>query len=347
MRISGELVVFAQVILHDYELLISRFIQGGERKRVSIAEMILTGSTIFSWDNSARGLDASSALDFTKSLRILAAIYGVTHFVSVYQASENIYKQFDKVLLLNEGRQVYYGPCTEAAAYFEALGFSRDPRQTTPDFLTGCTDSFARRVSSGDRAACYDADSLARSFIDSDHHLQLGREMRKYREDLSYCDATHKDFEEAHRVAKRRHVRDASAYMIPYHLQVWHLMRRQFHVKLQDKTSLSISWLTTFILAFVFGTLWLKLPQTSSGAFTRGGVLYISLLVNTGQAFGELGASMQGRSIINKHRAYAFYRPSALWISQILVDTTFTGLQILQFSLIGKRSSLGYWLVLP
>ncbi|KAI9794987.1 MAG: hypothetical protein M1816_000007 [Peltula sp. TS41687] len=182
-----------------------RGISGGERKRVSIAEMMLTGPTIFCWDNSTRGLDASTALEFTKSLRILAAIYGVTHFASLYQASEDMFKQFDKVLLLNEGREVYYGPCSEAAAYFEALGFHRDPRQTTPDFLTGCTDSFTRRVSSGNSAARHDADSLARAFIDSDHHLQLGREICKYREDIWHCNSTHKDFEEAYRAAKRRH----------------------------------------------------------------------------------------------------------------------------------------------
>lgn len=41
-----------------------RGVSGGERKRVSIAEMMVTGATVCSYDNSTRGLDASTALDY-------------------------------------------------------------------------------------------------------------------------------------------------------------------------------------------------------------------------------------------------------------------------------------------
>lgn len=33
------------------------------------------------------------------------------------QAGEGIYDQFDKVLLIDEGREVYFGPTSEARAY--------------------------------------------------------------------------------------------------------------------------------------------------------------------------------------------------------------------------------------
>jgi len=61
------------------------------------------------WDNSTRGLDASTSLDYAKSLRIMTNIYKTTTFVSLYQASANIYKQFDKVLVIDAGREVYFG----------------------------------------------------------------------------------------------------------------------------------------------------------------------------------------------------------------------------------------------
>lgn len=113
-------------------------VSGGERKRVSIAEMMCTSACICVWDNTTRGLDASTALDYAKSLRIMTNIYKTTTFVSLYQASENIYSQFDKVMVLDEGRQVFFGPAKAARAYFEGLGFKEKPRQTTPDYLTGC-----------------------------------------------------------------------------------------------------------------------------------------------------------------------------------------------------------------
>ena len=59
------------------------FSKGGERKRVSIAEMMSTRAKVQAWDNSTRGLDASTALDFVKGLRVNCDVLGSTTFVSL------------------------------------------------------------------------------------------------------------------------------------------------------------------------------------------------------------------------------------------------------------------------
>lgn len=61
-----------------------RGVSGGERKRVSIAEMMATRARLQCWDNSTRGLDASTALDFVRSLRIMTDLLGQTTFVTLY-----------------------------------------------------------------------------------------------------------------------------------------------------------------------------------------------------------------------------------------------------------------------
>jgi ABC-type multidrug transport system permease subunit len=43
---------------------------------------------------------------------------------------------------------------------------------------------------------------------------------------------------------------------------------------------------------------------------------------------------MLGRPIVNKHRAFTFHRPGALWLGQIFVDTLFATVQITVFSII-------------
>ena len=60
-----------------------RGVSGGERKRVSIAEMMATRARVQCWDNSSRGLDASTALDFVKSLRVMTDVLGQTTFVTL------------------------------------------------------------------------------------------------------------------------------------------------------------------------------------------------------------------------------------------------------------------------
>ncbi|TVY83887.1 ABC transporter G family member [Lachnellula suecica] len=313
-----------------------RGVSGGERKRVSIAEMMITSGTVCAWDNSTRGLDASTALDYAKSLRVMTNIYKTTTFVSLYQASENIYKQFDKVLVIDDGREVYFGPAKEARSYFEELGFKEKPRQTSPDFLTGCTDEFEREYAEGRSAenAPHSPETLAKAFNESKFANLLSDEMAQYRKAIAEDKQKHEDFQVAVHDSKRKGASSKSVYSIPYYLQVWALMQRQYLIKWQDKFSLVVSWITSIVIAIVLGTVWLNLPKTSAGAFTRGGLLFISLLFNAFQAFSELASTMIGRPIVNKHKAYTFHRPSALWIAQIIVDLAFSATQILVFSII-------------
>jgi ATP-binding cassette subfamily G (WHITE) protein 2 (SNQ2) len=313
-----------------------RGISGGERKRVSIAEMMVTSATVLAWDNTTRGLDASTALDFAKSLRIMTNIYKTTTFVSLYQASENIYRQFDKVMVIDGGRQVFFGPASQARAYFEGLGFKEKPRQTTPDYLTACTDPFEREYKEGCNAENVPSspEALAEAFNKSEYRKSLDEEMVTYRGQIEQEKHVYEEFEIANREAKRKFTPKSSVYSIPFYLQVWALMKRQFLVKWQDKFALGVSWATSMGTAIILGTVWYKLPTTSTGAFTRGGLLFISLLFNAFQAFSELGSTMLGRPIVNKHRAFTFHRPGALWIAQIAVDITFAAVQICVFSIV-------------
>lgn len=100
-----------------------RGVSGGERKRVSIAEMALAGAPIACWDNCTRGLDAATALEFTKSLRMSSKLAGGCHVVAIYQASQAIFDIFDKAVVLYEGREIYFGPCNKAERYFSDMGW--------------------------------------------------------------------------------------------------------------------------------------------------------------------------------------------------------------------------------
>lgn len=78
-----------------------RGVSGGERKRVSIIETLATNGSVFCWDNSTRGLDASTALEYTKAIRALTDILGCASIITLYQAGNGIYELFDKGVCLN------------------------------------------------------------------------------------------------------------------------------------------------------------------------------------------------------------------------------------------------------
>jgi ATP-binding cassette subfamily G (WHITE) protein 2 (SNQ2) len=311
-----------------------RGISGGERKRASIAEMMVTNASVCAWDNPTRGLDASTAVDYVKSIRIFSDIHKVSTFITAYQVSESIYKEFDKVMVIDQGRLVFFGAAGAARGYFEELGFAEKRRQTTADYLTGCTDPFEREYKDGVdmNTVPTTTEQLADSFNQSRYSTDLDGEMFNYEQTIKEETQKHDDFLIAMRQSKRR-ASPKSVYAIAFHLQVLAVMRRQFILKWQDKFSLAISWSTVTLVGLLLSTLWVHLPTTSSGAFTRGGVMFISFLFNGFQAFGELAGTMLGRPVLTKHRAYAFYRPSALWVAQVFVDLSFQTVLISVFSI--------------
>jgi ATP-binding cassette subfamily G (WHITE) protein 2 (PDR) len=91
-----------------------RGVSGGERKRVTIAEAALSGAPIQAWDNSTRGLDSANAIEFCKMIRLTAKYGGAAALMSLYQAPQQVYEQFDKVLVLYQGRQIFFGPTMDA-----------------------------------------------------------------------------------------------------------------------------------------------------------------------------------------------------------------------------------------
>jgi ABC-type multidrug transport system ATPase subunit len=148
-----ETILKALGIHHTRDTLVGneyvRGVSGGERKRVSIAECLAGQSSIQLWDNSTRGLDASTALDFTKALRTMARSEGKTILATFYQPGNGIFDQFDKVLLIDEGRCLFYGPRTMAKSYFEDLGFECPQGGNVADFLSSVTVPGERKIREG------------------------------------------------------------------------------------------------------------------------------------------------------------------------------------------------------
>lgn len=116
-----------------------RGVSGGEKKRVSIAEVLTSKASVQMWDNATRGLDADTALRYTKVIRTLCDIEHNAAVITLYQAGNGIYDCFDKVTVIAEGRVIYYGPREQARGYFEDLGFVHPDGGNTADFLTSVT----------------------------------------------------------------------------------------------------------------------------------------------------------------------------------------------------------------
>jgi ATP-binding cassette subfamily G (WHITE) protein 2 (PDR) len=90
---------------------------------------------------------------------------------------------FDKVTVLYEGRQIYFGPINEAKGFFTTMGFECPERQTTADFLTSLTSPSERVVRPGyENSVPRTPDEFAAAWKNSDAHAKLMQEIKEYDE---------------------------------------------------------------------------------------------------------------------------------------------------------------------
>ncbi|KAH8686548.1 ABC-2 type transporter [Ilyonectria robusta] len=304
-----------------------RGVSGGERKRVSIAEAMITRASVQGWDNSSKGLDASTAVEYVKSIRAMTNMANTSTAVSLYQAGETLYELVDKVLLIDNGKCLYYGPAEKAKQYFLDLGFDCPERWTTADFLVSVTDEHERSVRKGweDRiprspeefgAAYRRSDAYRGNLADiEDFESQLERQAEERRQNAS--DRTRK-----------------KNYEIPFHSQVIACTHRQFLVMTGDRASLFGKWGGLLFQGLIVGSLFYNLPQTARGAFPRGGALFFLLLFNALLALAEQTAAFVSKPILLKHKSFSFYRPAAFAIAQTVVDVPLVFIQVVLFNVI-------------
>lgn len=100
---------------------LDKTISGGQRKRLNIALELIREPSVLFVDEPTSGLssrDSENIMDLQKEL----ALKGKLLFVVIHQPSSDIFKMFDKLLILDQGGYpIYYGNPVDAVIYFKKM----------------------------------------------------------------------------------------------------------------------------------------------------------------------------------------------------------------------------------
>ncbi|KAL5450460.1 hypothetical protein PMIN07_008826 [Paraphaeosphaeria minitans] len=310
-----------------------RGVSGGERKRVSIIEALANRGSVVCWDNSTRGLDASTALEYTRALRCLTDELGVATIVTLYQAGNGIYDLFDKVLVLDEGKQVFYGSLEEARPFMESQGFVCGDGANIADFLTGVTVPSEREIHPDFESRFpRNAGELELAYRQSDIKANMDQELN-YPTTEEAKSNTH-SFCEAMALDRSPRLPKSSSMTVSFQDQMKACIIRQYQILWGDKATFFIKQGSTIIQALIAGSLFYNAPADSNGLFIKGGALFTGLLYNALVAMSEVTDSFAGRPILAKHKNFAFYNPAAFCLAQITVDIPILFFQVTVFVVI-------------
>jgi ABC-type multidrug transport system ATPase subunit len=356
-RESRDFLLKSMGISHTRETKVGneyvRGVSGGERKRVSIIETLATRGSMYCWDNSTRGLDASTALEYIKAIRALTDIFGLASVLTLYQAGNGIYNLFDKVLVIDEGKEIYYGPMKEARPFMENLGFYCDDGANVADFLTGVTVPSERKVKPGfEESFPKTADDIRRCYESSSIKTKMEAEYTFPTSDEAKT-AT-QDFRESVQHEKNRSLPRRSPLTASFATQVKAAVTRQYQILWGDKATFLIKQISTLLQALITGSLFYNAPHNSAGLFVKSGALFFALLFNSLLAMSEVTDSFSGRPVLAKHKSFALYHPAAFCFAQITADIPVLLFQVSIFSIVlyfmvGLKTDAGafftFWII--
>ncbi|OBT59510.1 hypothetical protein VE04_00545 [Pseudogymnoascus sp. 24MN13] len=312
-----------------------RGVSGGERKRVTIAEAILSQAPLQCWDNSTRGLDAANAIEFAKTLRMNTELLGATACVSIYQASQTTYDLFDKVLLLYEGRQIFFGKTTEAKQYFLDMGFDSPARQTDADFLTSMTNPQERLVRLGyEHVVPQTPDDFADRWYNSSNYYQLKQDLGAYDKRFAIGGKHLDKFAASRRAQQASSQRRKSPFTLAYPEQISLCLWRGFTRLRADPSITLVAAFFNILMALVVSSVFYNLQPTTGSFFQRGALLFFAVLLNAFASALEIIVLYAQRPIVEKHDRYALYHPSAEAFASMITDLPYKIINSICFNLV-------------
>ena len=200
---------------------------------------------------------------------------------------------FDKVCVIYEGKQVFFGPADRAREYFIDMGYEPANRQTTADFLVAgkcfsssrdenllmrplVTDPKGRIVRKGFENR---VPRTADEFVAHWHKSELARlnreDMAAYRDQFVGKPERVTYYQQSVKAEHAKRTNHKSPYIVSIPMQVRSLMRRRVQI-LAGNASAQIIQMASFVIqAIIMGTVFLKVSESTSTYFSCGGVLYL------------------------------------------------------------------------
>ena len=331
-----------------------RGISGGEKKRVTIAEALVSNARLLAMDEISTGLDASVTYDICASIRAWAQEMRGTVIVALLQPTPEVYSQFDDVLLMREGAVVYHGPRQELPAYLRGLGFTPpvDMDSEAADMADWLVDLLASptvvlRKAAADVAKVSTASLSTLEDFGSAPRTTAALVSAWTASDLcaqrSSAPSTAKPLELASPFAKQQYGRPFPRSAAK-HFEA--LMGRQVMITARNKPFVIARIMSSCIMSLIFGSMWFKLNM--SEGLQKYGMLLFALLQIGFANLAELPFTVEYKLVACKQIRAGLYPASGYTWASTMTMLPISVVETAVFSailyyMVGLASDGGRW----
>ena len=308
----------------------SRGISGGERKRTAIGIELVTNPRLLFLDEPTSGLDAFTAFNIIESIGTLVTKEVKTAIMTIHQPREDILFLFDKIILLSQGKIVFYGSVQAAMNHFSRLGYPC-PRYMNPadfflDIITVDRRSPEARQKTSQRVAMFH-----QAWIDLEQEIKRRSLLPDFGgpNDIPVeaidpvlellSDAELKDLGSDTKPQKHRPRSAVLNRNNTWLTECRILLTRNMKDQSRDLMTLFAMVVQTAVLFVLIGFTFFQLPYTQSGIQSRVGVLFF---IPVNAVFSVIQPLITlfplERAIIVRERYASTYRVSAVFVAKAI-----------------------------
>ncbi len=323
---------------------LDKTISGGQRKRLNIGLELIREPAVLFVDEPTSGLssrDSENIMDLLKEL----ALKGKLVFVVIHQPSSDIYKMFDKMIILDVGGYpIYYGNPVDAVIYFKRIVHHANAEESE---CIECGNVNPEQI----------FNIIESKVLDEYGNLTANRKMSPSEWNTYYKEEIESKIEPIGEVTEI----PASTFKVPNKLkQFLVFMTRDVKSKLTNTQYMLINMLEAPVLAFILAYL---VRYFNTDVDTSHGYVYrenenipaymfmsvvVALFIGLTVSAEEI---IRDRKILKRESFLNLSRTSYLF-SKISIMFILSGIQTLLFILVGnsvlgiKDMWLDYWMVL-
>ena len=230
---------------------------GGEKRRTSLGVQLLSNPSVLFLDEVTTGLDATSAFQLIRTLKMLSS-KGRTIIVTIHQPRSEIWGLFDNILLLSGGSPLYSGSAHECLGYFSDHGYNLPEFVNPAEFLIDLAAIDTRTEESEATSAARVLD-LKQAWSQS----SLEKLSKSYEDKRPYSGMPSMSTPNA---------REKHSTTVGRQIRV--LTERTFKMTYRDPMGMAGSLLEAVTMGIINGLIFLQLDGSLAGIRSREGALY-------------------------------------------------------------------------
>jgi ABC-type multidrug transport system ATPase subunit len=298
---------------------LQRGLSGGQKRRLSIASMLVTLPKVVFLDEPTSGLDSSASHQVMSCIKKLALENNMLVLTSIHQPSSATFQLFDKCLLLSRGKQLYFGNASEVPAYFDTTAFPIASNINPADHMLDISN-----------IDFYQDRELGEQRVQTLHDSWLQSSAFKVLENALQLNST-MDISEKTMSATRD---DADRPQIGLLKQALVISHRSFIKAIRDPLAYGVRLAMYLGLAILMGTVWLRLTPTQGNIQAYTNAIFFGGAFMSFMAVAYIPSFLEDYSNFQLEHRNGMSRPVSFLIANMIVGVPFLFLIALLFSVI-------------